>query len=61
MTSLFSYLSHVRAEMAHVIWPSRKEAIEHTLLVLFISIITALLIAGLDYVFTSVVSYYVGA
>jgi preprotein translocase SecE subunit len=47
--------------MKHVVWPSRKEAIELTLLVLFISIVTALIIAGLDYVFTSAVSYYVGA
>ncbi|MEJ0053653.1 MAG: preprotein translocase subunit SecE [bacterium] len=61
MTSLFSYLTHVRAELSHVTWPSRKEAIEHTLLVLFISLITALLIGALDYVFTTVVSYYVGA
>jgi preprotein translocase SecE subunit len=47
--------------MKHVIWPSRKEAIEHTLLVLFVSLITALLIGGLDYIFTTAVSYYVGA
>ena len=61
MTSPFTYLSHVRAEMKHVVWPSRTVAIELTLLVLFISIVTALIIAGLDYVFTSAVSYYVGA
>jgi preprotein translocase subunit SecE len=60
MTSLFSYLRHVRAEMTHVVWPSRTQAIEHTLLVIFVTLVTAVLVGGLDYVFTSVVSYYVG-
>ncbi len=52
MNSLATYLRNVRAEMQHIVWPSQKQAITHVLLIAGISIFTALLIAGLDYVFT---------
>ncbi len=60
MKSFFTYLKNVRAEMAHVVWPDRNQAILHTILIIVISAVLALLIAGLDYVFTGVVSRIVG-
>lgn len=55
MHSLISYLKNVRGEMAHVVWPNRRQAIIHTALVVLISAAVALLLAGFDYVFTGVV------
>ncbi len=55
MNSLISYLKNVRGELAHVVWPNRRQAILHTILVIVISTIVALAITGLDYVFTGVV------
>ncbi len=60
MNSFFTYLKNVRAEMAHVVWPDRKQAILHTILIIVISAVLALLIAGLDYLFTAVVARLVG-
>ena len=59
MNSLFSYLRNVRAEMAHVVWPTPRKAIMDVIAVVLISAITALIIAGLDYAFTSAVNYIV--
>lgn len=47
--SLFSYLRNVRAEMQHVVWPSHKQTIQHVGVVIFISVVIALIIAALDF------------
>ncbi len=55
MKSFFSYLRNVRAELTHVVWPDRKIALIHTGLIIVISAVVAVYLAGLDYVFTGVV------
>ncbi|HEV7121760.1 MAG TPA: preprotein translocase subunit SecE [Candidatus Paceibacterota bacterium] len=57
MKNFISYLKNVRAEMSHVVWPNTRVAIGHVGLIILISVITAALVAGLDYVFTQGVSY----
>ncbi|MBA3789212.1 preprotein translocase subunit SecE [Patescibacteria group bacterium] len=59
MHKLTDYFRNVRAELAHVVWPSPRKAITDVIAVVLISAITALLIAGLDYVFTSLVNYVI--
>jgi len=56
MNSLITYLKHVREEFAHIVWPTRHKAISHTLVVIFIALIIALIVGLLDYVFGSVVN-----
>ena len=56
MTALFSYLKHVREEFAHIVWPTTHTAVAHTLVVIGIAAIIALLVAFLDYAFGSVVN-----
>lgn len=60
MNAFFTYLRNVRAEMAHVVWPDRNQAILHTILIIVISAVLALLISGLDYLFTGIVARLVG-
>jgi preprotein translocase SecE subunit len=55
MKSLFTYLRNVRGELAHVVWPDRKQAMVHTLLIILVSALVAVYLSGLDYVFTGVV------
>lgn len=54
MNSLVTYLKNVRGELAHVVWPNRRQAIIHTILIILISVAVALLLTGFDYVFTGV-------
>ncbi|HEX2792177.1 MAG TPA: preprotein translocase subunit SecE [Candidatus Paceibacterota bacterium] len=56
MRSFISYLKNVRGEMAHVVWPSRGQAVIYTALIVLISAIVAFMLAGFDYAFTSVVN-----
>ena len=60
MNALTSYVRHVREEFKHLTWPSSREAIAHSLMVILVSAIVALLVGVLDYALTSVVSSIVG-
>lgn len=59
MNSLITYLKNVRAELGHVVWPSRSTAAAHTVIIILISAAIALLLAGLDYIFTGAVGRFV--
>ena len=57
MNALATYLKNVRTELSHVVWPSRRQSIIHVVLIVLISIVTALFIAALDYVLTQGIGY----
>jgi len=61
MTALVTYLKHVREEFSHIVWPSTRKAIAHTLVVLVIAAAIALWVAVLDFGFGEVVSRIIGA
>lgn len=47
------YIKETRAEFKHVAWPTRKQAILYTLVVIVISLLTAAYLGAFDYVFTT--------
>jgi preprotein translocase SecE subunit len=61
MTSPFTYLKHVREEFTHIVWPTNRTAIGHTLVVIFIATVIALFVSLLDYVFGLGISRIIGA
>lgn len=52
MSRLSNYISDTKAEMKHVSWPTRKQTLMFTLLVIFISIVVAAYLGFFDYVFS---------
>lgn len=60
MTSPLTYLKHVREEFTHIVWPTSRTAIAHTLVVIFIAVTIALLVALFDYLFGSIVTRVIG-
>jgi preprotein translocase subunit SecE len=52
MKRFIDYIKAVRAELIHVSWPSRNQAILYTLLVIAISLGVALILGGFDFLFT---------
>lgn len=46
-----NYLRDTRAELRHVTWPTKSEAINYTIIVIAISIGTGVLLGLLDFVF----------
>ncbi len=60
MISPLTYLKHVREEFAHIVWPTNRTALAHTLVVIFIAVAITVLVGLLDYAFGSVVSSVAG-
>ena len=58
---MLDYLKHVRTELSHVAWPSTHTAIAHTLVVIGIALVLALIVGVLDYLFSGAVSRLIGA
>jgi preprotein translocase subunit SecE len=50
--SLFRYFGEVREELRRVTWPTRKQTLEQTLLVISASVVVGLYVGLLDYIFT---------
>lgn len=50
--NIAQYIKETRAEMAHVKWPTRSQAINYALLVVAISVVTAAFLGLCDFVFS---------
>lgn len=51
LSRFIEYLRDVRVELTHVSWPTQKQAVVFTLLVVLVSAITAAFLGLFDYVF----------
>jgi len=50
------FLREVKAEMEKVVWPTREQSIQLTIMVISISILVGAYIGGLDFVFTNILN-----
>ena len=53
--SATSYIKETRGELKHVNWPSRKQTISYTALVIGLSLIVAAYLGLLDYIFSQLI------
>lgn len=60
LSSPLRFLKESRAELSKVVWPSRREIIRLTAIVLGVSVAVGAFIGGLDYVFVNVLEVLVG-
>lgn len=51
MNRLINYVKDTKAELRHVSWPTRQQSIVFSVLVIAVSIIVALYLGFLDFVF----------
>ncbi len=51
--SLITYLKDTRTELKHVSWSTRSQAINYTALVISFSLLVALILAALDFLFVA--------
>lgn len=56
---LVLFLREVRLEMKKVNWPSRKETIKYTLIIVGVSLTIAAFLGGLDYIFSTLLNRFV--
>lgn len=57
--SLITYLKDTQGEMKHVAWPSRKQAIAFTVVVVIISIFVSFFLGFFDYLFKLAIAKFV--
>ena len=59
-TNPFEFLQQVRTEVAKVTWPTRRETVITTVMVLLMSIAAALFFLAADWVFSTLVTIIFG-
>lgn len=52
------YLKETKAELKHVSWPTRQQAVAFSAIVIVVSIAVALLLGLLDLIFTQIISTF---
>ena len=59
-TNPFEFLQQVRTEVAKVTWPTRRETVITTIMVLAMSVAAALFFLAADWVFSTLVTLVLG-
>ena len=56
---IVTFFQEVKMEIKKVNWPTKKETIRYTLIVIAISIAVAIYLGGLDFIFTTILNKFV--
>lgn len=56
---MINYFKDVRSEMRHVSWPTRRQAVGYTVVVIVVSLATAFYLGILDYVFAAMIKAFI--
>ena len=59
MTRFINYLRDTRGEMKHVTWPTRRQALIYTAIVIVISAASAAYLGFFDYIFSLILQKFV--
>lgn len=59
MSRITDYIKDTRGELKHVAWPTRKQAIVYTVLVIAISVLVSLYLGFFDYLFSLILQKFV--
>jgi preprotein translocase subunit SecE len=53
------YLRETSAELKKVTWPARRDALQLTVLVLIVVVISSIVLGSLDYIFAQVIRFII--
>ena len=59
LNRIITFLKEARIELKKVTWPGREETIRYTITVVVISLVVALFLGGLDFIFQWVLNNFV--
>ena len=59
MTRFINYIRDTRGELRHVAWPTRRQAIIYTIIVIVISVVTSAYLGFFDYLFSLILQKFV--
>lgn len=58
MQKVLTFLSEAKVELSRVNWPTQKQIIRYTVLVIAVSLLMAVFLGGLDYFFSYLVETF---
>ncbi|HOF42343.1 MAG TPA: preprotein translocase subunit SecE [Candidatus Moranbacteria bacterium] len=58
MDKILNFLQEAKAELMKVNWPSRKQTLRYTMLVVAVSLAVAAFLGSLDWIFSSILKQY---
>ena len=58
LSKITTFLKEVQLEMKKVNWPTRKETIRYTLMVIGVAVAVAIFLGGFDFIFTDLRNCY---
>ena len=58
-TKINTFLKEVKFEIKKVNWPTQKETVRDTLIVLLVSIVVAVFLGGIDFIFTRILDRFI--
>ncbi len=59
MNRLIGYIKETRLEMRKVTWPTRQQTIHFTVMVIIVSVGTALILGGFDFLFRALLARFI--
>lgn len=59
MNKISTFFSEAKSELLKVNWPTKKQIINYTILVVAISIVVAIFLGGLDYFFSYLLKTFI--
>jgi len=59
LSKIITFIKEARTELKKVNWPTKQETIKYTLIVIGVSLVVAIFLGGLDFVFTWFFSKFV--
>ena len=57
--SILSYLKEAKGELSHVDWPSRRQSILFTVVVIAVSVVVAFFLGFFDLVFSRIINLFI--
>ncbi|MCR4334624.1 MAG: preprotein translocase subunit SecE [Patescibacteria group bacterium] len=56
---IVEYVKETKGELKHVSWPTRKQAIDYTIVIIAISLATAFFLGLFDYFFSKLLAFII--
>jgi len=56
---IITFFKEVKTEIKKVNWPTKKETLRYTLIVILVSIVTAIFLGGLDFALTTLLNKFI--
>ena len=60
MKNIISFIGQTKEELRKVTWPTKKEVVRLTMVVIISSVIVGLYLGGMDYIFTRLLGLIIG-